>query len=322
MRNPDPSRCPASHGATNMKIAIQVRKLARSLAAIAVILLPALYSAPAHALTFHTWVSHTGNDGNACLSVSPCATFGQALSVTPDGGEVSCLDSNDFGTLTVTISVTIDCAGTVAAPSSGGFNCTNAIVINAPGRIVTLRGLDVTGIGSICGTTNGIVIQAANAVYIEDCVIENFTQKGIADVRTTGLTKLVIKNTIVRNNASAGIVAGAAPRNSVVLENVESVGNAYGIGVATGNNVVISRSVMSENSIDGIEADPGATVIVENTKISLNATYGIFAQGTVTLANSDISFNATSINGSTFSYGNNRIFDNGAGDAPTLISQQ
>jgi hypothetical protein len=32
--------------------------------------------------------------------------------------------------------------------------------------------------------------------------------------------------------------------------------------------------------------------------------------------------NSTSISGATFSYGNNRIFDNGPGDAPTLISQQ
>jgi hypothetical protein len=250
MRYPDPIRRPANHGAKNM------RKLARSLAALAVILLPALYSAPAHALVFHLWVSHTGSDSNNCYQGSPCASFGQALSVTPDGGEVSCVDSADFGAFTVTISVIIDCTGTVAAPSSGGFNCTNAILINAPGRVVTLRGLDVTGIGSSCGTISGIVIEAASAVYIEDCVIENFPQKGIVDARTTGLTKLVIKNTIVRNNGFAGIVAGAAPRNSVVLENVESVGNAYGIGVATGNNVVISRSVMSENSIAGIEADP------------------------------------------------------------------
>jgi hypothetical protein len=197
-----------------------------------------------------------------------------------------------------------------------------AVKINAPGGVVTLRGLNVTNPApSLCGDTIGIFIAAATAVYIEDCVIDHWA-KGIVDARTTGLTKLTIKNTVVRNSSSAGIVAGAAPRNSVVLENVQSVGNAYGIGVATGNNVVISRSVMSENSIDGIEVDPGGTVLVENTKISHNATYGLFAQGTVTLANSDISFNATSINGSTFSYGNNRIFDNGAGDAPTLISQQ
>jgi hypothetical protein len=121
---------------------------------------------------------------------------------------------------------------------------------------VTLRGLNVTGL-NVC-ETHGILIQAATAVYIEGCVIQNFPQRGILDTRTTGVTKLAIKNTIVRNNTSAGIVVAAAPKNSIVLENVHSVGNLYGIAVATGNNVVISRSVISENAIVGIEADPGA----------------------------------------------------------------
>jgi hypothetical protein len=59
-------------------------------------------------------------------------------------------------------------------------------------------------------------------------VIENFTQKGILDVRTAGATKLAIKNTSVRNNTSPGIVVASAPKNSVVLENVRQywpVGN-------------------------------------------------------------------------------------------------
>jgi hypothetical protein len=299
-----------------------MRKIALSLTVLAAILLPALCTVPAHAGSLHTWVSRSGNDGNLCGLTSPCATLTQALSQTTDGGVVNCLDSGPFGEYTISISVTIDCTGTVATPDdAGGTNCiAAAITVNAPGKVVILQGLTVATWASC--VPNGILIQAATAVYIEDCVIENFPQKGIVDARTTGLTKLVIKNTTVRNNGSAGIVAGAAPRNSVVLENVQSVGNAYGIGVATGNNVVISRSVLSENSIAGIEVDPSGTVLVENTKISHNATYGIFAQGTVTLANSDISFNSTSINGSTLSYGNNRIFDNGAGNAPTLISQQ
>jgi hypothetical protein len=312
---PDAGRCPSTNGDTNMK------KIARSLAVLAAILLPALPAAPAHAGFVHTWVSHSGNDGNTCQLASPCATITQALSQTADSGEISCLDTGAFGQYIVQISVTIDCSGTVATPDTAfGLGCNSAIVVNAPGKVVILRGLNVTGL-FLCAAA-GIVIQAATAVYIEDCVIENWSHQGIVDQRTTGLTRLAIKNTIVRNNWSAGIVAGAAPRNSVVLENVYSVGNTYGIGVATGNNVVISRSVMSENSIAGIEADPGADVVVENTKISHNASYGIFAQGTVTLANSDISFNTSSIAGSTFSFGNNRMVGNGGGDAPTLISQQ
>jgi hypothetical protein len=305
------------------KIAFEIRKLAISIAVLAATLLPALYATPAHAQVLHSWISRSGSS-STCNATAPCQTFSAALSQTTDGGEVSCLDSSSFGQFTVTISVTIDCNGTVATPNTDfSTSCTNAITINAPGKIVTLRGLNVTGLTmvGVCGNTNGILIQAAAAVYIEDCVIQNFTQMGILDVRAAGGTKLAIKNTIVRNNASAGIVA-AAPKNSVVLENVHSVGNLYGVAVATDNNVVISRSVMSENGIAGIEADPGAQVVVENTKISHNGSFGVEAFGMVTLANSDISFNASSIFGSTMSYGNNRIFGNGGGNAPTLIGQQ
>jgi hypothetical protein len=304
------------------KLAREIRKVALSLAVLAALLLPALTTVPAHAQPFlSTWVSHNGSNTNACGDLlSPCLSIAKALDNTADGGVLSCLDSGNIGAFSVTISVTINCSWTVARP----IVCFGSeVTINAPGKVVSLRGLTITGVNFAgCVADNGIVIQAAKEVYIEESVVEGFAHKGILDQRTTGLTKLAIKNTVVRNNASAGIVAGAAPRNSVVLENVHSVGNAFGIAVATGNNVVISRSVMSENSIAGIEADPGATVIVENTKISHNASYGIFVQGTVTLANSDISFNSVSIAGSTFSYGNNRIFDNGAGDAPTLLSQQ
>jgi hypothetical protein len=312
-------RRPASgnQGVFNMmKVALEMRKLALSLAVLSAILSPALYAGPAHAQLFHTWISHNGSDTNSCAAASPCQTFPRALLQTQDGGEVSCYDSGSFLEFSVTLSVTIDCSGTVATPSGdGGGTCGNGILINAPGKVVSLRGLNVTGLANC--NSNGILIQAATAVYIEDCVIENFPQKGIFDARTTGLTKLAIKNTVVRNNTSAGIVAAAAPKNSVVLEGVHSLGNTYGIAVATGNNVIINRSVMSENSGAGIEADPGAQVFVDNTEISHNVAYGIYALGTVALANSDIAYNSSSISGATMSYGNNRFFGNGGGTAPT-----
>jgi hypothetical protein len=295
---------------------MNMKKIALSLAILAAILLPALYAAPAHAVP-RTWVSHGGNDANTCAIGSPCASFSRALSQALDGGAVGCLDSGNFGIFTIAVSVIIDCRGTV--PTNFFLDnlaaCAQGIVINAPGKVVTLRGLNLVGFSNNC---DGIEIDAAAAVYIEDCVIENY-RRGVLDARTTGLTKLVIKNTIVRNNTSAGIVAGAAPKNSVVLENVQSVGNAYGIAVATGNNVVINRSVMSENTIAGVEADPGAFVFVNNTEISHNVSYGVYALGTVTLANSDIVLNNSSISGATTSYGNNRFAGNGPGTAPTPV---
>ena len=76
-----------------IKMSLEIRRLATSLAVLAAILLPALHAAPAHANLFQTWVSQNGNDGNDCSEASPCATIGQALSQTSDGGKVNCLNS-------------------------------------------------------------------------------------------------------------------------------------------------------------------------------------------------------------------------------------
>jgi hypothetical protein len=293
-----------------------MRNIALLIAVLGATVLLELYSVPAYALNQRTFVSHSGSDGNPCSQSSPCLTFGGALAQTSVGGEIDCLDVGDFGSdVQITISVTIDCRGTNATVASlNGFG----IVINAPGGIVVLRGIVITTAAGVFDV--GIDITAAITVHIEDCVVMGFN-KGISDVRASGLTQLFIKNTVVRDNhftnSSPGIVLAAAPRNSVVLENVQSLSNGYGIAVATGNNVVISRSVISGNGIAGIEVDPGAQVYVENTKISHNVSYGVLALGTVVLANSDITFNSSSISGATTSFGNNRLFGNGGGTAPT-----
>jgi hypothetical protein len=296
-----------------------MRKIALLIAVLGASVLLHLYSVPAYAAIFvRAFVSHTGNDTINCGSESaPCLTFAGALPNTPPGGEIDCLDTGDYASdFTITTSLTIDCRGTSA--TTYNFNTGDGIDINAPGATVVLRGINIGALTA--GASLGVNIKAAASVYIEDCVVSGFN-KGIADLRTTGLTHLFIKSTIVRNNHlspnSPGILLAAAPTNSVVIENVQSLENAYGVAVATGNNVVISRSVISANGIAGIEADPGATVIVDNTEITHNITYGIFALGTVALANSDISFNNSSISGATMSYGNNRLLANGGGTVPT-----
>jgi hypothetical protein len=296
-----------------------MRKIALLIAVLGTTVLPQLYSVPAYALSVRTWVSHNGNDANPCTVGSPCLTFAGALANTSNNGEIDCLDAGFFvSPVTISISVTIDCHGTNASAWTASSG--DGIDINAPNETVILRGINFSNTGLVTGSATGINIMAAATVFIEDCVVTGFI-KGISDVRSTGFTQLFIKNTVVRRNlfgnASPGIVLAAAPKNSVVLENVQSLGNGYGIAVATGNNVVISRSVMSENSIAGIEADAGAQVFVDNTVISHNVSYGVLALGSVTLANSDISFNTSSISGSTVSFGNNRFVGNGGGTAPT-----
>jgi hypothetical protein len=303
----------AIQGAANM------RKIALLIAACTATVLSQLGSVPAYAQSPRTWVSHTGNDGNNCSESSPCLTFAGALANTTSGGLIQCLDSGFYGPATIEMSVTIDCHGVDASVFNTTGGNGNGVDIAVSGGTVVLRGLFISAAGA--GGNFGVGIDSATTVYVEDCAIMGF-EWGIFDLRSTGLTQLFVKNTVIRNNSafanSAGINAVAAPRNSVVLENVQLLGNGYGVLVGTGNNIIISRSVISGNTNVGIEVNSGGFVFVDNSEISHNANFGIQnSGGTAVLAGTDIVFNSTSIQGPSLSFGNNRLFGNGGGTAPT-----
>src|SRR5271165_6931034 len=92
----------------------------------------------AHAQATRTWVSGVGDDANPCSRTAPCKTFAGAISKTTAGGEIDCLDPGGFGALTITKSITIDCAagqvGSVLVAGTNGFN----VVANA-GDVVIIR---------------------------------------------------------------------------------------------------------------------------------------------------------------------------------------
>ena len=283
-------------------------------------------SAPAHAQATRTFVSGVGNDADPCSRTAPCKTFAGAISKTFINGEIDCLDPGGFGTLTVTKSITIDCTGTFGSILASG---TNGIVINIavnandPFRTVRLRGLSINGTGAsgTVGTRTGlkgISISQAATVIVEDTVISDFSQQGIVDARTTTGGKLIIRNSMIRNNTGAGISVAGAATNNASIENVHSINNAFGVAVGNGNNVAIARSVFSGNTTAGVEVDPGGQVAMDNSLVSGNVT-GLTNVGTMVFSNSEISFNTTGISTSTTSFGNNRIFGNtSAGTTPTL----
>jgi hypothetical protein len=160
---------------------------------------------------------------------------------------------------------------------------------------------------------------SAAAVYIHDCVISDYIQQGILDRRTGGQTRLYITDSIVRNNAGAGIVAAAGATGIIELDNVRSQNNAYGLAAATGNSVIINRSVLSGNSTAGVEGDAGSQIVVNNSTIGHNGT-GVQSSSSVRLSNNEIAFNVTAISGSSGTFGNNRFSGNGTiGTPPTPL---
>jgi hypothetical protein len=278
-------------------------------------------SAPAHAQATRTWVAGIGNDADPCSRTNPCKTFAGAISKTAVNGIINCVDSGAYGAVTIIKSITIDCHDVFASVLTN-VDAPTGIIINIaagdpkdPWRTVRLRNIDIAGVG--IGTT-GVSIMSAAAVILEEMEITGFTKQGISDVRTESSTMLTVKNSAIANNTGAvGIQAAAAPTNTVVLDNVHSDKNAYGIAVAKGNSVVATRSVLFGNTTAGAQVDSNGQLTVDNSVVSYNAA-GIAGSGSTTLANTDISYNATALGMATTSYGNNRIFGNfSAGTPPT-----
>jgi hypothetical protein len=284
-------------------------------------LAPVLLSAPAYAQATRTWVSGVGDDMSpSCSRTAPCKTFAAAISLTDTNGEINCTDPGGFGSLTITKSITIDCTGTFGGIVAAGAN---GITINLtatpdPLKSVVLRGLNINGAGSGGQAgLRGVSILSATLVTLDNVVISNFTQQGVADARTAA-GRLFIKNSVVRNNAGVGILAAGATGTNVSIENTHSINNALGLATASGNAVKITRSVFSGNSV-GVEADAGGQVGVDSTTVNFNS-IGLQTGGTIWFADTDLSFNSfAAISGPTISFGDNKIYGNAQlGTPPTV----
>jgi hypothetical protein len=291
-------------------------------AAIAVASALFAFSAPAHAQATRTWVSGVGNDADPCSRTAPCKTFAGAISKTAINGIINCIDSGAYGAVTITKSITIDCHDVFASILNGNDQSSfTGVIINVgadpkdPWRTVRLRNIDISGSGN--GNV-GISILSAAAVILEDLEITGNVKQGISDARTEAAgSMLSIKNTVVANNAGPGISA-TAQNNTLMLDNVQSLKNAFGLALGKTNTATVARSVFSNNTTAGIETDPGGQLMLDSSMVSHNATGIVSNGGAVAFSNSDIAFNTTAITGATTSFGNSRIFGNGAaGMAPS-----
>ena len=301
---------------------------------------------------YRSWVTATGNDANTssgCEPTAPCRTFQAALSVTEVGGEVNCLGPTEPDTqplLTITGTVTIDCHGTFAGIRTGAISATSAVVVNASGAVVTLRGLNLSGDKGAVGLTDsvdGILIEAAALVNIEDCVVENFLQNGIGDQRSES-GQLIIRNTVLRNNGSSSVPLSAGlnikpasgVKTKVSIDHSQISGNYFGIVAdGTGDGIihgVVKDSVVSGNSSNGITAHTSGSsvwLVADNTSVSGNL-YGLVAGGSgasLLARNTTVVDNTTGLftnnSGVLVTYGNNSVAGNTTNGAFTAtVAQQ
>jgi parallel beta-helix repeat protein len=278
-----------------------------------------------------TWVSGVGDDVNPCSRTAPCKTFAGAISKTAEGGEISVLDPGGYGAVTITKSMTID-GGTGSGWASIVDAGTNGITVNVQTNVatssVTLRNISIDGTPPTSPGINGIRIIAGATVFIENCQIFGHSQRGISDERTTAGTLLFVDNTIVRDNASSGIVilnGGAASGVDASIHNSQINGNGNsGVVAGSGARVTLHNSVAAGNVNYGVyaEAPSGATFLfVGDTALHENGV-GIQVGGgapVVVLSNNTITNNGTGMalaGAASFSFGNNKIGGNIAGNGP------
>ena len=254
------------------------RALLKLLPAVALIALAIPASASAQAT--RTWVSGVGDDANPCSRTAPCKTFAGAISKTAAKGEINCLDPGGFGGVTITKSLTIKCHYTEGGVLVSG---TNAIVVNAATTDnVTLRGLDINGVGT---GLNGVRVLQAKSVRILDSEIYGFVRNGVDVQPNTGtLARVVVDRTHIHDNTGNGVLA--APVGSgqarVTLRDNQIDGNGCGVtGAQFGQDPAFNFAVRCGTNTTN--ANTAATSInAFNNGISDSERQAVFSNGGAT----------------------------------------
>jgi len=297
------------------------------------------FASMAHAQATRTWVSGVGDDVNPCSRTAPCKTFAGAISKTAAGGEIDALDPGGFGAVTITKSITLDGTGTFAsilASATNGINVNDSATAT-PGTIkVRLRGLSINGAGTTIGV-NGVNFTSGLAVWVEDCVIDSFSNAGINVPSSTASNTLSLRNTVIRNCGDGVRIVNSSSNATIMsFDNVNVSRCTNGLNAGNGTRGSVTRSTFALNSTNQVSASQTTSstdfAISDSMIVGLGATVGSTvginstASTHVRIARVVISnnVNALGLGGSVDTGGNNTIFGNGTNQDPngTLFNQK
>ena len=262
-------------------------------------------------LSSRTFVSASGVDQGDCWSqTAPCRNVDFAIFHTAVDGEIIILSTGEYqkaGNFSVNKGVKI----TAAAGTAASFRY--AMIVNAPGGRVVVRGLTFHGTGG----GSGIIVSAAESVSIED---STFDRKG-EGVRVTSDTPVVVLNSVFRNNTSGVFVSEFALAARVVVEDTRFERNGKGIEIRAGA-LQARDSMFAGNTSSGMLVGPGVADIFRSEFTANAVGLSTLAGGTARIGRSHIFGNTTGLSaagGSTLSsFGTNVIRGNGTETSGTI----
>jgi len=293
-----------------------------------------LHTTPAQAID-ETWVASNGG-GAVCTRAAPCATFAAAHTATDIGGTIKCVDAANFGPVTITKTITIDCTGTNAGILASS---TDSILVDAAASAVTLRGLSIHSAGA---GLRGVSFINGGFLHIDQLRITGFPRSGISFTPGTSSAMLHVSDSVISLNGSPGLGGGIVvqPTGSAaaraVLTRVQADKNSNAGVLADGSSIAnatiivqVRDSVVSGNNGHGIAAITNTAFtafVVDSSSSLLNGGDGIRAQGAaavVHIGRSTVIGNGGGLivasGGQILSYQNNQATGNGVDGAPTGV---
>ena len=238
------------------------------LSALALTMVSTVFMSEAQAQATRTWVSGVGDDANPCSRTAPCKTFAGAISKTATNGLISVLDPGGFGAVTITKSITIDGAGTIASILSPA---TSGVIVNGANVRVVLRNIDIDGASNSTMGLYGIRFLQGSSLQVENVAIRNIT--GGVDPTCiafypSGTARLFLDNVNISNCGT-----GSATGGGIV---VKPTGGGS-------KNILINNTRVSNSSrgvvLDGNGNTGGMFASIVDSKVFINAGAGIQATG-------------------------------------------
>lgn len=226
----------------------------------------------ANAQATRTWISGVGDDANPCSRTAPCKTIAGAISKTAAGGEINALDPGGFGAVTITKSITLD-----FSPQLGGVlvSGTSGVNVNGAGVDVTLRGLDLVGVGR--AAPFGVNIIQARSVTIEDTRITGFATAAVKAHTAADLT-LTVDDVQIRNADPAtgdGIVlAPTAGATTAAVRNTTITRVGTAISAADYSTAWLQGSTIFANTLGLAASGTGVINQYADTQVFGNTTDG------------------------------------------------
>jgi len=204
---------------------------------------------PALAQASRTWVSGVGDDVNPCSRTAPCKTFAGAISKTAAAGEINCLDSGGFGSVTITKAIAIVCDGVEGGIAANG---TTGIIVKAgPDDVVLLSGLDIEGAGT---GLHGVRFLSGRSLAIRNTTIRMFGTADSAGVwfDPSATARLYLHHVWISDN-NIGIRAGGASgvAAQVFMSSSNLLGNVTGLAVLGGGAIHSRGGNVLANDRDG-----------------------------------------------------------------------